>query len=418
MPTSAQVDAILKEDYKSYTEQLNNKAFLLAQLKQTSEHVEGRRAVQGIHVGRSGAIGARVEGGTLPTADQQRSQTVPIPLRSQTARIKLTKQLMSMADRSAGAFVTALESEMGIKNDSMRDVNRQLHGQSNGVIATCGTTTTSATIQLLATVTTAAQMRHLYVGRVVDVGTVAAPTTIASVRTITAVDTVNKTITVSGATMSTVSGTHFIFNTSSGGASNGNGTMADGQVECTGLQTIVSASATLHGLTVASNPVWAANVYSNSGTLRAFPETTLDLALLDTTANAGDTPNILLSNSGVFVAGKAVLAAYQRNIDTVEMKGGFQGIKWNTPGISGSGARDIGWACDFDTPANVLYGLNTDSMLLHESFPGWEWMDDDGAILSRVSGELAFEAVLWAFFDLGVVQRNANFLISDITEAS
>ena len=417
MPTSIQVDAILKDDYKSYWENLNEKAFLLAQLETKRDTVQGRIARHSIHIGRSGAIGARVEGGTLPTADQQRHATVPVPVRWQTARIQLTVQLLEMATGEPASFISALESEMSIKNDVMRDVNRQIYGTSNGVIATCGTTTASATIQLLAA-TTAQQMRQLYIGRFLDVGTVASPTTIASARQITAFDTVNKTVTVTGATMTTVSGTHFVFNSGSGGASNNSGSQNDGQAEMTGLQTIMSTTAILHTLDPAVQPVWKAQINSNAGTLRPLSETSLDLLILNNQVESGQTINTLISNAGVFVSGKSILSAYQRNIDVMEFKGGFQGIKWFTPGISGVGGGEIGWVADFDAPANVLYGVNTERIVAHQIAEGWKWMDQDGAILSRVSGSLAYEAVLYTSLELGIVQRNAHFAYTDLIEAT
>lgn len=417
MPTATQVDAILRDDYKSYWENLNQETWLLAQLEVNKDDIQGRIARHSIHTGRSGGIGARVEGATLPTADQQRHATVPVPVRWNTARIQLTVQLMAMATGEPGSFVNALESEMSIKNDVRRDMNRQVFGTSNGVIATCGTTTTSNTVQLLAA-TTAAQMRHFYVGRYVDIGTVASPTTVASARQITAVDATNKTITVSGATLSTTSGTHFVFNSGSGGASDNSGSVNDGQAEMTGLQTIMSTSAVLHTLNPSSQPIWKAQVYSNSGTNRPLSETQIDLAILNNQIESGETVNALVSNAGVFIAGKAILSAYQRNMDTMEFKGGFKGIKWSTPGISGIAGEELGWVADFDCPANTLYGINTNKLIAHQIGDGWNWMDDDGAILSRVQNSLAYEAVLYTSLELACVQRNAHFAITDLTEAS
>lgn len=417
MPTSTQVDAILRDDYREYWDQLNNAAALLAQIETKRDTVQGRIARHAIHTGRSGGIGARREGVALPAAGAQVHKTLPVPVRWNTARIQLTVQLMKMAKGEPGAFVDALESEMGgIKKDAMRDINRQLYGTSNGVIATCGTTTTSATIQL-ATTTTVQQMRHLYVGRVVDVGTVASPQTIASNRTISAVDTTNKTITVSGATMSTTA-SHFIFNYNSGGASDNTGAQDDGQSELTGLQTINSATAVLHTLDPSTTPVWKANVYSNSGTNRPLNDTTVDYALLDIAATSGEAPDLMISNIGAFVAAKGILSGYQRNIDTIEFKGGFTGIRWNTPGVSGSGAKDIGWLCDFDAPANRIELVNTGKLVAHQIAEGWEWMDEDGAVLSRVVDQMAYEGVLYTSLELGCVQRNAHGVISDVAEVT
>lgn len=418
MATSEQVDAILRDDYKEYWDQLNNAAWLLAQIETKRDTVDGRLARHSIHTGRSGGIGARREGVALPTADQQRHNTVPVPVRWNTARIQLTVQLMKMATGNPGAFVNALENEMGgIKRDSMRDINRQLFGTSNGVMATCGTTTTSNTITLAST-TSESQMYHFYEGRRIDVGTVASPQTVVTNRKITAVDIDAKTITVDGATLSTTSGTHFIFNYNSGGASDNSGTQDDGQSECTGLQTILSTSAVLHTLNPSTVPIWKANVFANSGTNRPISDTLIDSALLKITARSGETPDMMVSNIGAFVAGKGVLSAYQRNIDVVEMKGGFSGIRWTTPGVSGSGAKDITWSCDFDAPANRLELINSSKIVCHQIAEGWEWMDEDGAVLSRVPDQLAYEGVLYTSLELGCVQRNAHGSIQDLIEVS
>lgn len=419
MPTTTQVDAILRDDYKELWENLNNATFILAQVTTKKDTVQGRLARHAIHTGRSGGIGARAEGVALPTADQQRYATVPVPVRWNTGRIQLTLQLMNQAKGEPGAFADAMEAEMnGIRNDSMRDVNRQIWGTSNGVIATCGTTTTSATIQLASTTTTT-QMRAFYIGRRVDVGTVAAPTTIASNRQITAVSVANKTITVSGATMSTVDGTHFVFNTGSGGASDNSGTINDGQSELTGLQTIVDSTGTVHTVSASGTPVWSSQEYANSGTNRALAETMIDYAIMNNQIESGKSIDLLVSNAGVFISAKAILSTYQRNVDTMEFKGGFKGIKWSTPGISGIDGKELGWFADFDAPSNSLYGLNTsEGLVCHQIAEGWQWMDDDGAILSRVVDQLAFEATIYSSLELACVQRNSHFKIVDLTEVS
>jgi hypothetical protein len=419
MATTTQLDAIMRDDYKDLWENLNNATFILAQVTTKKDTVNGRIAQHSIHTGRSGGVGARQEGDDLPTADRQRYAVVPVPVRWQTGRIELTKQLMSMATGEPGAFADAMDTEMtGIKNDSMRDVNRQIWGTSNGVIATCGTTSASATVQLLAT-TPAVVMRAFYIGRFVDIGTVASPFTVAQTRQITAVDTVNKTITISGATVSTTSGTHFIFNSGSGGATTNTGKPNDGQRELTGLQTIVSDTGILHTVNPATEPVWKAQSYTNSGTLRNLAETSIDLAIMNNQIESGKSIGCLVSNAGVFISGKAILSAYNRNADVLDFKGGFKGIKWSTPGISGMDGKELGWYADFDCPSNSLYGLNVDEGLVcHQIEEGWQWMDDDGSILSRVPNKLAFEATIYSSLELACVQRNAHFRIGDLNEAT
>lgn len=418
MPALTNVDAILREDYKSLWENLNNASFILAQVTNKKDSVNGKIARHAIHTGRSGGIGARAEGDNLPTADQQRFASVPVPLRWNTGRIQLTVQLMQQATGEPGAFADAMEAEMdGIRNDAIRDVNRQVWGTSNGVIATCGTTTASTTVQLAST-TPASVLRHLYAGRRVDIGTVAAPTTVASDRQITAVDLTNKTITISGANVTT-SSSHFVFNTSSGGASTNTGQPGDGQKELTGLQTIVANSGILHTVDPSSTNVWRAQSYTNAGTNRVLSETMLDLAIMQNQIESGKVVDMLVSNVGVYVAAKSILSAFQRNIDTLDFQGGFKGIRWSTPGVSGASGKDLGWFADFDCPSNRVYGINTsDGLVCHQVQEGWQWLDDDGAILNRVPNQLAFEATLYTSMELACTQRNAHFVIGDLTESS
>lgn len=411
------LNAILKDDYKSYTDNLNNKAFLLAQVKTVTDSIRGRRATHSVHLGRSGAIGAAIEGAALPTADQQRYSTVQIPVRTNRARIQLTVQVIDQAKGDPGSFLDALDAEMNITNDEMRDVNRQLWGTSNGVIAQCGVTGASTTV-VLATTATTQQMRHLYVGRQIDIGTVASPTfRTSTTRTISSIDTSAKTFVISGAAITTAA-TDFVFNTGSGGASTNTGLPLDGQVELTGMQTIASATAILHTIDPSTTTAWKAQVYSNGGTNRALSETTIDLALLGAAAESGESPGLMVSNTGVFVAGKQILTGYQRNIDVQELPGGYTGIKWATPGVSGSGSKQVAWYADFDCPANMLFGVNTDGLVFHQVKEGWQWMQEDGAILSRVANSMAYEAVCYNLGDLACKRRNAQFLISDLSEAS
>ena len=416
MATLSNMDAILKDDYKEYWEQFNQTCFILAQLDPQSDTIQGRRATHAIHTGRSGAVGARRDGVTLPTAARQRHTTVQVPLRYVYGRIELSLPLINQASGGSASFVDSMENEMsGIRNDGGRDVCRQAWGTSNGVVAQCGTTSSSTTVQLAST-TTAAQMRHLFVGRRIDIGTVASPTTIADSVSFTAVSTSSKTITISGSAVTT-SSSHYVFIEDAGGASDNTGNVDDGQSELTGLQTIVDDSGTLHTVNPSTYPIWVAQEYGNSGTNRALAETMVTQAIMQNTVESGETVDVLISNIGVGIVAQQILAAYNRNVDTVEFKGGFKGLKWSTPGVGGSGSRDVGWFVDFDCPANSIYGINTGRLRLYQDAP-WTWMDNDGAVLSRVQNYPAFEATLYTSMELACVQRNAHFKITDLTESS
>lgn len=421
MPASlSTVDAILKDDYKDYIDQLNQATFLLSQIETRRDTVTGRIARHAIHLGRSSGVGARGENGTLPTAGNQAYATVPVPVRYVYGRIQLSGPTIRQAVTDRGAFVDALDAEMsGIRRDAMKDVNRQLWGTSNGVIAQCGTTSSSTTVVLAAS-TGSTALRNLFFdgGMVVDIGTVASPATVASARTITAVDEANKTVTISGAGISTTS-SHFIFRTGAGGASNNSGQPGDGQIELTGVQTIVDDTAVLHTINPASQPKWKAYVNSNGGTNRAVTETLITGSIMKALINSGKKPTLLVSSEGVHMSVANLFLSLKRNMEQTQLKGGYAGIQYYSPSVSGQGDEGptVLYA-DFDCPNNRLYGINPESLVWHQVGEGWQFMDLDGAVMNRKPDIDAYEATLTCYAELACKQRNSHFVIRDLTETS
>ena len=418
--TLSTVDAILKDDYKEYLDNLNEANFILSQVETRKDTVQGRIARHAVHLGRSSGVGARAEGSTLPTAANQSYATVPVPVRYVYGRIQLSGPTIKQAVTDRGAFIDALDAEMeGIKKDAMKDVNRQLWGTSNGVIAQCGTTSAATTV-VLASTTGSTALRQLFFdgGMVVDIGTVAAPTTVASARTITSVDETNKTIAISGAAVTT-SSSHFVFRSGAGGASSNTGQPGDGQVELTGLQTIVDDTAVLHTIDPSSQPKWKSYVNSNSGTNRSITETLITGSIMKTLTNSGKKPSLLVSAEGVNLAISNLLLSLKRNMEQTNLKGGYAGIQFYSPSVSGKGDEaPTALYADFDCPNNRLYGINPDVLVYHQVGDGFQFMDLDGAVMNRKPDVDAYEATLYAYGELACKQRNAHFVIKDITEVS
>lgn len=400
-----QADSALKEFYlPTVREQLNNTNKFLMQIERTSRNVEGRRVVLSLHVTRNSGIGARAENGTLPTAGNQGYAEERQTLRYNYGRIQISGPTIRAMKSDKGSFIRAVSSEtQGVTRDLKRDVNRQAWGTSDGVIATCGTTTTSNDVVLLTP--TAVELRQLEVGMVIDIGTVAAPTTVASARTITAVDTVNGDITISGATVSTTSGTHFIFRSGNGGIDSG-----VGQKEITGLRTIVDSTGTLFNVNPSTYPVWSSYESSNSGTARPVSENMFERAVMEVGINSGEDPDQIWVSDGVYRAYGDMLSAMKRFPNTVELKGGFKSMSIQV------GGRELTFDWERDVPAKSAFILNT-SKLTQNEMSDWEFMDEDGAVLNRVANTDAYEATLFKYHELTTDQRNAHGKILDITEA-
>lgn len=395
-------DAALKEFYlPGAREQLNQSSPFLAQIESTDKYVEGRRAVLSLHVSRNGGVGARAAGEDLPSAGNQGYTEQRVPIYQNYARIQVDGRVIRDMKSDQGSFVRAVQSEMdGAVTDIKRSYSRQVFGTSNGVIATCATSTSTTTINL-ATTTSLTQLRQLHVGMKIDIGTVASPSTIASSREIEAIDRTAKTIEISGANVTT-SSSHHIFAAGAGGAIGG-----AGQREITGLQTIVASSGTLHNVDPSSVPVWVSYVDSNSGTLRSPTDALFEEALDEIAIESGEEANLLVTTFGVGRAYADGLKDQKRFSNTVDLKGGFKALTVS------AGTQEVALLRDRDCPANTAFVLNT-KHLTHHIESDWEWMQEDGAILSRVANKDAYEATLFKYSELATDQRNAHGKVVDL----
>lgn len=414
----AAADAVLKEDYKGpITDLLNNGNVLLAQVERNDEDIVGRRFVAPLHVGRNSGVGARPEGGTLPAAGNQQYVDALGPVRYMYARIQLTGPVIAAMSKDRGSFIRAVKPEMeGAVDDGKRDYCRQLWGESNGRIATCGVTAGSATV-VLAAATRPDQLRHLEEGFKVDIGTLASPTSVASAREVTAVDYVNKTITISGAVVNTA-GTDFVFRAGAGGASDNSGNPGDGQIELTGVQTMVDDTAILHTVNPSTVPKWKAGVWSNSGTNRAISENLVNQAIMGQEIASGRVVDLLIASDGVFRSYTNLLTSLKRFQDTVALKGGYAGTTISAQMMGRGGNKTLSLTWDRDCPNYRLYGLWTAGFTFYE-LEDWDWIDpnNNGGVLTQVPDEDAYEATLKKYGEFVCRHRRSNFVIKDITEA-
>lgn len=402
--TTTTLDAALKEYYlPPAREQLNNKTMMLAQIERTSMHVEGRRAVLSLHVGRNSGVGARPEGGTLPSAGRQTYVEERVGMAHNYLRCAVSGQAMKSTASDAGSFVRALSSEMtdGVK-DLRRDVNRQVFNNTNHTIAQTDTTTTSNEVEL-ATTTGLAAIRQLEVGMLIDIGTVADPDSIATAREITAVDRnpATASITISGAVVSTNNSTHFITRTGNGGN------------ELIGLREIVADTGTLHNINPSTYEVWKSIVSSNSGTARAATDNLFE-EVIDTVDDTADvSPDFCVTSKGVRRNYAAQLKSMKRFNDgaALTLKGGFKALTIDCGDVS---LPIIG---ERDCPNGTAFLLKLSDIVQHE-MSDWEWADHDGNVLRWVSGKDEWECFMFKYHQLCTPRRNSHAIITDLQEGS
>lgn len=402
--TLTTADAALREYYlPGVREQLNQQNAFLDQVEKNYESVEGRRAVLSLHMSRNSGVGARAELGTLPTAGSQGYAEERVPVKYQYGSIQISGPSIRAMKSNSGSFVRQTEAEMsGVTNDLKRDVSRQAWGDQSGKIVTLGTTSNTVKVTV-ATTATAVQMRGLTVGMVIDIGTVANPTTVVGGATIVSIDnTVGASyVTIDSAV--TTSSSHFIFRSGSVGPSV--------SYEINGVQSIVSTAGTLHNVAPGTYPKWVSYANTNSGTNRALSEALMASVVQNIQIQCGMYPQAGIASDGVFRAYSTLLTSLKRSTNTVELKGGYSALDFN----AASGTIPITW--DRDAPSNKLWFFNWDH-LLEVREADWEFMDQDGAVLSRVAGLDAYGATLFMYHEVTTDQRDTHGLLGDISEAS
>ena len=388
--TLTTLDAILKNQYIGpIRDQLNNSSVLYSRLEKNSDSVVGKNFTIPLHYGRNEGVGARGEGTALPTAGNQAYKECIVPMRYQYGRIRLTGPTMKAARSNEGAFIRAVDSEMrGLEKDMKASMNRQAFGDGTGLLATVaasGSGTSTVVVDSTA---------KLRVGMPIDIivmttGAATAGVAGTSVASITDTTTFTITDTLAG----TPDATYGVY--IAGSRNN----------EMMGLSGIVSTTATLQGLDVANYPWWKATVLANSGSNRAISDTLLQTAIDTLEANSSGMCTAMYTSFGVRRAYQALLTATKQLVNTQELKGGYKAITYN----------DLPIIADKDAPANKIFVVDEDELQVFR-LGDFDWMQDDGAILSRVSGYDAYEAVLYVYQELGTTMRNAHVLISDVTE--
>lgn len=400
--TTANADAVLQDYYlKPIREQLNQRRVIMFQSKdpdgspdtskgesvpfrgfdKDSESVEfaGRQWVLPAHTNRNEGIGAIDEGGVLPEAGQQGWQDLKDSVRHNVGTIRLTRYAIRLSNRNVGAFLKLLEGETkGLVNDISKDVCRQAYGNQTGALAAVTADGEEAV--------TVDSVQYLRVGMKVDFVNVSTDAVLASKRTITAINATTKVVTYSGEDV-TATTSHRLVRT------------GNWKKEINGLSVLIGSTGTVHGVdsTAAGNEWWQSPVMDAAGA--SFSEDTAQ-QLVDAVGSSGNGDvELLLTTRGVRRRYIADLKSQKRftDADSVKLHGGFKAVMFN----------EMPLVFDDDLPKGTMFMLNTDALMWVYLEDDWDWVDDDGAILSRSTDRTdSFEGYLAADHDFAVSARN------------
>lgn len=389
MVTMSSADNALKSLYLGVvSEQLNTGVNpLLAKIKQTTQDVWGKEIRRLAQYGINGGIGAGTEDGDLPAAAGNNYDQFVLTLKNLYGTIEISDKAVRASENSVGAFVNLLNAEMeGLLKASSFNFGRMLFGDGNGTLATVKGISSG--------VITVDNVKNIVEGMVVDFLTSAgAEISGATGRRVISVDRANKQIKVSGTalTTSTVPVDSIITVQNSYGK------------EITGLKAIFKEDGSIYGLDRATHKWLVPYMKNNVGEIS---ETVIQTAIDELEENTGSKVNFIVCSSGVKRAYQKHLATYKRNIDVMELNGGYKALSYNgIPVIS-----------DRFCPEGTMYLLNTDDFVLHQ-LCDWKWLEgEDGRVLKQVANKPVYSATLVKYADLICTRPCGQAMLSGITE--
>lgn len=400
-------DAILKDLYVGpVVEQLNYKSYMIDQIERQSEFTvdhHGRKAIVPVHKSRNRGRGSRGDGGVLPNAGVQSWEDAMIPITRHYQGIELTDASIKATRSNSGAFVELLDAEVkGATKDMKKDVNRQIFGTGDGLLATFGTAVTTATNTL-----TVDSIQYLHIGDPIDIrrktdGTASGGT--GTNTSITAINASTKAITL-GATITTGTITASQYGVYLAG---------NRGLEMEGLQSIVSTSRTLHTIdsSTAGNEFWNAQV-RNVGTEAATPatagETSFELISDDVGQTGQGETEVFLTTRGVRRRLADTFQSTKRftNKEAVQIHGGYSAI------MVASGAGEVPVVIDDDCPKGTVFAIDKSALRWFQQWgPGFLESPQDGTVFHLKDGsssqtrEATWQAWLGWYATLGCVAPN------------
>lgn len=399
----ADLESALKEWYlPPFRTLVNNASDTYNRFRKNTTDFAGLEAFISIKTQSNNSIGARAEFEDLAPAGSIGISKLNFTSKKQTARLNFSTEEIEVTKSQQGSFVQSLQVRLEDTAEVVkRDLNRQIFGTSDGVLAATAVNTAVNIIQLAAS-TPESIMRFFEVGMAIDLGDVATPQDVATNRTITDVNITGKTITISGAAVTTDTGDR-VFRFGNGGVSP--------QREVTGLQTMTDDTAPYFNINPSTVTRWRGVVLANGGTPRP-PSQFLFLQIADQIYRTGQDAQVdlFVTTFGVLQSYAAELVNEHRYNDAnFALGGGYDNIRIHT------GRGPVEAIADRDCPTGQAFALNTKKINQYV-VADWRWDDRSGSILFPLPNTMGYEARLYAMLEFATWARNSHGVIRDLAE--
>lgn len=384
MVTITSAENALKSVYLgAVTELLNTKANpLLTRIEQTSADVWGKEVRKAVSLGINGGIGAGDEDGALPKAHGTNYLQFVSALKNLYGQIEISDKAIRASANDKGAFTDLLNAELdGLLKASRFNLGRMLYGDGTGKLAevvevTSGSTEVEVT-----------DARNFVPGLVVDAYNAA--TARGTGITVTGVDYAASTITLSSVPS---------------GLATGDALYVQGSKdkEITGLGAIFDTTRPLYGVDRSASPLLKPYVKSSVG---AIDEITIQEAIDKLETQAGSTIDFIAVDGTAKYAYMDYMSQYKRNIDMMDIAGGFRTMSFN----------GIPLVYDRFVPEGTMYLLDTSVFHLHR-LCDWRFLEtENGNVLRQNQGYPTYTATLVKYCELVCDRPNGQGRLSGIT---
>lgn len=381
-------DALKNVYLGALREQLNYQADpLLAQIERDTTRFENDNIVFALRYGKIGGIAALADDiSDLPAANSRKTKQGKAGTKNLAARIMISDKTIEASKANTAAFANLLRQELeDAQTDAKDDLSRQVYGDGTGKLAGVATGATTVTL-------TVDSVQYLFEGMMIDIYDNAnAPK--ATGREITGVDDANNTVTISGANVTVVT-TDYIVRASSRGN------------EMTGLGKVFEQNTTLYTIDRNTNKWFNAQTKALNAEI---DEVGFQLGINEVDRKTGGKINYIATSYGVERAWYNYQLSFKRNVNYQDLKGGWKSMTFQSPNgeipIKGSKYAPTGKARMLDL-THWFIGELAD----------WAFMDQDGAMLSRVPNKLAYEATLRKYADVVCDLPRGQYELTGITE--
>ena len=369
MVTLTSAESALKNVYLGVVaNQLNVRSNpLLAKIKMSSKDVWGKEIRKLAPFGINGGVGAGSETASLPKSSGNSYVQFTAQLKNLYGKIELSDKAIRASANNLGAFVNLLSDEMeGLVKASAFNLGRMLYGDGSGLLATVSTASGQTV--------TCDKVNNLIEGMLVDVYT--GESVNAKQLKITYVDRVNKTFNFEGS--ATIKTGDKIYCQGSKG------------YEITGLGKIFDTTNTsLYGVSVADYP-WLKPYVSAPSSNQDISDTLIQEAIDELDFNHDSQVDYIATTAEIRRAYQQYLSACKRNIDVMDLEGGFKTISHN----------GIPVVADRFVDSGKMFLLSTKDFTLHQ-LCDWKWLEgENGRILRQNADQPAYSATLVKYAEL------------------